>query len=76
MSSTIALAIAVPRGYRWDIFAAAAVGVWLAASSVVPSLLFGGRLWWNDFAVGVLFILMGAHAISRAHGRAAPPAAS
>jgi hypothetical protein len=74
--AVIALVMAVPRIHRWDVFGAAAVGVWLAASSLVPALLFGGQLLWNDFAVGVLFILLGAHAISRTRGRAAPPAAS
>lgn len=56
----ISLALASPQAYRWEVFAAAAVGTWLFASSFVPALLVDGDLVWNDVVSGVLLIVTGA----------------
>jgi hypothetical protein len=71
-TAAVVLIFAVPRAYRWEAFAAAAVAVWLFASSFVPALLFDDGLLWNDAAVGVLFIASGAQATRQTRARVAP----
>lgn len=68
----ICLALASPQAYRWEVFAAAAVGVWLIASPVVPALRLSGYLVWNDVASGILLIVTGARATMKTPERAAP----
>jgi hypothetical protein len=66
------LVVAVPGSRRWEASAAAAIAVWLTASSFVPALLVDGGLLWNDIGVGILFILTGARATAKTAARTNP----
>jgi hypothetical protein len=66
------LVVAVPGTRRWEALAAAAVAVWLMASSLVPALLVDGGRLWNDIGVGILFIITGARATAKTSARTNP----
>lgn len=68
----IGLALAPRQAHGWEVFAAAAIGVWLFASSFVPALLLNGDLVWNNATGGILLIVAGARATMKSPERVAP----
>jgi hypothetical protein len=66
------LALAERHAYRWEVFAAAAIGVWLFLSSFVPAMRVDPYVIWNDAGSGVLLIITGARATMKTPERVAP----